>query len=146
MTLAYTAKLGLKHRPTNIGTQKIESSALKTYGMASASFSLQDILKMIKFFEKTFLLANTSIEIVLGMLFFSLRKTDFEFEIREFIWRSYIVAEALSTISRVKLIDKREFAKTALNEKLETFVIYLAALEVDLLIHPSQVAQIAALQ
>lgn len=38
ITLAYTAKLGLKVQPTNVGAQKIDGSTLKIFGMALASF------------------------------------------------------------------------------------------------------------
>ena len=38
MTPAFTANLDLSKRQTGIGTQKIDDSALKTYGMAIAGF------------------------------------------------------------------------------------------------------------
>ncbi len=44
MTPAYAAELGFTTRKTSVGAQKIDSSPLETYGMASASFSLQDSL------------------------------------------------------------------------------------------------------
>lgn len=40
MTLAYTAKLGLKPRPTNIKTPKIGNLILETYNITLASFLL----------------------------------------------------------------------------------------------------------
>ncbi len=44
MTPAFAAKLGLRPRPTNVVAQKIYGLPLKTYGMASARFSIQDSL------------------------------------------------------------------------------------------------------
>ena len=76
MTPAFAAKLGLSTQPTNVGAQKIDGSALKTYGMTIAGFSIQDGLGKIRFFEKTFLLADTSIDVVLGMTFLSLSNAD----------------------------------------------------------------------
>ncbi len=38
ITLAYAAKLDLKVRPTNVGTQKIDGSTLATFEMVLASF------------------------------------------------------------------------------------------------------------
>lgn len=38
ITLAYTAKLGLKVRSTHVGAQKIDDSTFKTFGMVQASF------------------------------------------------------------------------------------------------------------
>ncbi len=77
MTPAYAAKLGLTTRKTSIGAQKIDGLPLETHGMALARFSLQDSLGKVWFFEETFLLANTSMEIVLGMPFLALSNADF---------------------------------------------------------------------
>ena len=38
MTIAFVAKLGLSIWPTGIGTQKIDGSTLKMYGMVIAGF------------------------------------------------------------------------------------------------------------
>ncbi len=57
-------------------------------------------------------------------------------------WRSYTIAEALPTTSRVELIDKREFVKAALDKNSETFVVHVSALEAtENSIYPSQAAQ-----
>ena len=72
ITSAYAVVLGLKVCPTTIGAQKIYSSFLKTFGMVIASFQVKDKLGRDWFFQETFLLANINIEIVFGMLFFTL--------------------------------------------------------------------------
>lgn len=43
-------------------------------------------------------------------------------------WRSYTTVEALPITKKVELIDKMEFAVIALNENVETFVVYIATL------------------
>lgn len=45
MTLVYAAQLGLTPRFTNVGTQKIDSLALKTYEMIIARFLVKIKLK-----------------------------------------------------------------------------------------------------
>ena len=115
MTPAISAKLGLSIWPTGIGAQKIDGSALKTYGMVIAGFLIQDKTGKIQFFEKTFLLADTSIEVVLGMPFLALSNADIQFDTESFTWRSYSAAEALPTTRRIELINKHEFAKAALD-------------------------------
>lgn len=50
------------------------------------------------------------------------------------------------TSKRIKLIDKYNFVKAVLNENSETFIVYIAALEPKISIHPLQTAQIAILQ
>lgn len=53
----------------------------------------------------------------------------------------------LSTISTVELINKREFAKVALDMNLETFVVHISAPAIpENSIHLSQATQIAAMQ
>ena len=147
MTLSSAIRLGLRPILTNVGTQKIDDSALETHGITSASFSLQNSQENVQFFEKTFLLADTSINVVLEMLFLALKNTNVEFtELEKLTWRSYITVKALSTTSLVKLIDKREFGKMTLDENPLTFVVYVAVLKVEASIYLSQTAQIATLQ
>ncbi len=144
--LAYRAELGLTTQKTSVKAQKIDGLLLKTYGIAPASFLLQDSLRRVQFFEKTFLLADTSIEVVLEMSFLSLGNIDIKFaELEKLTWRSYTIAEALPTTSWVKLIDKSEFAKAARDKNSKNFVMYISVLEATT-IYLSQVAQIAALK
>ena len=83
------------------------------------------------------------------MPFFTLSNADIEFGEKKLIWRSYNIAEALPITKWVELIDKKEFTKTALDEKSETFVVHIAALKVsqgsaEITMHHSQTTQIAA--
>ena len=131
MTPAYVAELGLTTQKTSIGAQKIDGLPLETYNMALTRFSVQDSLGRVRLFEKIFLLANTSIEVVLEMPFLSLNNANIEFtKLEKLIWKTYIVGEALPTTNWVKLIDKKEFARAALNENSEIFMVHIAALEV----------------
>lgn len=145
MTPTFASKLGLPTRRTNVGAQKIDGSALQTYGMATAGFSVHDKLGRVRFFEETFLLADTSMEVILGMLFLSLSNADVQFGVEELTWRTYAAAKAIPTARRVELIDKHEFVKAALDENSKTFVVHVSALEVqaEMTIHPSRIAQIA---
>ena len=87
-------------------------------------------------------------EVVLGMLFLTLSNADIQFVEKELTWKSYTAALALPTTKRVELIDKKKFAKVALDEESETFVVHVAALKTPLAgmtIYSSQKAQISAL-
>ena len=97
--------------------------------MVIAGFSIQDKSGRAQFFEETFWLADTSMEVVLGILFLALSNTDIQFDTESFTWRSYSIAEALLTTRQVKLIDKHDFAKVALEQNSETFAVHVAALE-----------------
>ena len=115
--------------------------------MVLTGFLVQDKLGRVWFFEETFLLADTSMEIVLRMPFLAFNNADVEFTgLEKLTWRSYITAKALPTTNWVELIDKKEFAKAELDENSETFVVHVAMLEAETSIHLSRPAQIAALQ
>ena len=147
MTPAYAAKLGLGVRETDIGAQKIDGSTLDTFGMVLADFQVEDKLGRTRFFQETFLVANTTLEMIFGMPFLTLSNANVQFAQGELIWRSYTPAEALLTTKRVELINKGEFAKAALDENSETFVVHVASLNLAAApgIHPDRAAQIASL-
>ena len=58
---------------------------------------VMDKANLIEFFEKTFLMANVSPKIVLGMSFFTLSSADVEYLGRNLRWRTYITKETLPT-------------------------------------------------
>lgn len=76
----------------------------------------------------TFLLAETSIQVVLGMFFLFFSNANFQFNTRELTFKSYTSAEALSTIKQIELIDKYEFARAILNKNSKTFVVHVSAI------------------
>ena len=74
MAPAYVKKLGPRVRKTHVGAQKIDGSTLKTYGMVIAGFQVQDKFEKARFFQETFLVADTSVEVILRMPFLALSK------------------------------------------------------------------------
>ena len=116
--------------------------------MIIAGFQVEDKLGRARFFQESFLLAETSIKIVIGMLFFTLSNASMQFAEKTLMWRSYTATEALPTTKRLELINKKEFAKIALDEKFETFVLHVVTLKAPLVgiaIYLSPKAQILAL-
>ena len=79
MTPAYVAQLGLKVQRTNIGTEKIDIFSLASYGMIIAVFQVLDKLDCSWFFQKTFLLANISIKMVLSIPFLIVSNINVQF-------------------------------------------------------------------
>ena len=69
MTLGYISKLSLKVRSINIGAQKIDNSTLEMFEMVLASFQVKNKFGRFWFFQETILLAELSVEVVLGMPF-----------------------------------------------------------------------------
>lgn len=63
MQPSFTMKLGLSICKTNIDAQKIYDCRLESYEMVIVSFQIDNKDKKSYFFEETFLLANSSIDI-----------------------------------------------------------------------------------
>ena len=145
MRLAYTAQLGLKVQKTDVDTSKINRSLLATYGMVIAAFQVLDMLGCSWFFQETFLLANISMEVVLGILFLTLSNVNIQFTKKELTWRTYTTKEALPTTRLVKLINWKEFAKAALDENIEAFLMHVSFLRSKMTIHPVRKAWLALL-
>ena len=65
----FAKELRLLIRPINVKAQKIDGITLNTYEIVVAAFSINDKANQVRFFEKTFLIANISPEVVFGILF-----------------------------------------------------------------------------
>ena len=85
MTPAYTTKLGLWVWKTDVRAQKIDGSSLRIFGMVIAGFQVKDKLSRAWYFEESFLLAKTSMEVVLGMSFLYFSNADIQFAEKELI-------------------------------------------------------------
>ena len=142
MTLAYAKKLGFRTQKTEIGAQIIDGSSLDIFWIVIAGFQVLDKHGRTQFFQEIFLLANMTMEVVLGMPFLTLSNADIQFAEKELTWRSYIAKKALPTTQRVKLIDKKEFAKVVLDENIGAFVMYMSFLSLrsKMTIHLAQKA------
>ena len=79
MNSAYAEKLDLRMRKINVGAQKIDGSSLNTFGMVITSFQVQDKLGRARLFQETFLVADTRMDVVLGIPFLTLSNADIQF-------------------------------------------------------------------
>ena len=66
-----------------------------------------------QFFEKIFLLTNISINITLGMIFFTLNNVKLNFIYQNLGYRLYIIIEAFPIIKQVELIEKKKLVVIA---------------------------------
>lgn len=85
ITQLYTTKLGFKICAINIRAQKIDSFTFETFDIVLASFQVKDKLGRDRFFQNIFLVADTSIEVILRMPFLALSNADVSFTKRELI-------------------------------------------------------------
>ena len=65
----FAKKRGLTIRPTNIETQKIDSTILDIYGLVVVVFLVTNKANRVRFFEEIFLMANVILKVVLECLF-----------------------------------------------------------------------------
>lgn len=84
MTLGFAPKLGFILGSTIVDAYNIDGSLLKTYNIVLAEFLLHNSFENVRFFEETFLLADTSTEVVLGMFFLFFSNTNFEISASKF--------------------------------------------------------------
>ena len=84
-------------------------------------------------------------KVVLGMLFITLGNTNVQFAKKKLTWKTYTIKEAFLTTCWVKFIDRKEFAKAALDKTLKAFVIHISSLGSRMPIHPARKAQLTLL-
>ena len=97
--------------------------------MIIANFQVEDKANKPRFFQETFLVADTKFEVILGMLFLKISNADVSFGKKTLTWRTYTTNKALPTIKQVQIVDPKEFIIVALDIDNETFVIYVAIQE-----------------
>ena len=145
MNLDFAWKLGLKVQKTNVGAQKIDGSALKTFGMVIANFQVEDKTNRPRFFQKTFPMVDTKFEVILGMPFLKISNVDVSFGKGTFMWKTYTTNETLPTTEQVQIIDKKDFVIAALDANSKTFVMHVAIREQEKMpVHSKRQAQIEA--
>ena len=145
MAPAYVKKLGLWVRKTNVGAQKIDRSTLETYSMVIAGFKVQVKFGKARFFQETFLVADTNMEVVLEMPFLAFSKIEVDFAEKDLTWKAYTIAEALPTTKRVQIISPKKFAKAALDLDQKAFMVHVATLFSSIEIYPDREIQIVTL-
>ena len=79
MIPAYATVLGLRVCPTNVRGQKINKSTLSSNDMILATFQLEEKQGRTRFFQETFLVADSAMKVVLEMSFLALNKVEINF-------------------------------------------------------------------
>ena len=97
MNLVLARKLGLQIWKTNVGAQKIDGSALETFGMVITSFQVENKGGRPKFFQETFLLANTKFQVIVGLPFLKFSNANMSFGEKILMWKSYTTNKVLLT-------------------------------------------------
>ena len=85
----------------NIRAEKINSSALETFGMVIANFQVEDKASRPRFFQKIFLVTETKFEVILRMPFLKISNANVSFGEKIFTWRIFTTNKALPTTKQV---------------------------------------------
>ena len=126
INLDYAWKLGLKIQKTNLVAQKIDSFTLETFGMVIADFQVENKANRLRFFQETFLVADTKFEVILEMLFLKISNANMLFGKKILMLQSYTANKALITTKQVQIIDQKEFVIVALDIDSKWFVVNMA--------------------
>ena len=108
--------------------------------MVIAAFQIKDKLGRAQFFQKIFLLADSSMKMIIEIPFHTFSNADIQFAEKKLTWRFYTTEKALLITRQVKLINKKKFAKTKIDENVEAFVVYITSFTLKTLIDPAQKA------
>lgn len=76
MYSAYAKKLSLAIQKTDISAWKIDVTILETFEIIITAFSVYDKAEKVCFFEKTVLLPNINMDVILEILFLTLSNVD----------------------------------------------------------------------
>ena len=141
----YDGKQGLHIWKTNVRAQKIDGSAFETFGMVIADFQVENKGGRPRFFQETFLVADTKFEVILEIPFLKINNANVEFGKETLTWKSYTTNKVLPTTERIQLVDPKEFVIVALDTGSETFVVHVAIREQEEMpVHSEKQAQIEA--
>lgn len=126
MTSRSVVMFNISIRATSINTQKIDGFAIKTYETILAGFWTKDKVGKIRFFDETFLITNTSMEIVIEIDLLAGNYLDISFSDENISERSYCITKILPTAQRIEQINKHEFHDAVLDKNSEILIILLA--------------------
>ena len=114
--------------------------------MVIADFQVEDKASRSRFFQETFLIADTKFEIILGMLFLKISNADVSFDKGTLTWKTYTTNKALPITKQVQIIDPKEFVIAALDIDSKTFVVHVAIWkQEEMPVHSKKQAQVGAL-
>ena len=107
---------------------------------------MEDKASKPRFFQETFLVADTKFEVILGMFFLKISNADASFGEETLTWRIYTTNKALPTTERVQIVDPKEFIIAALDVGSKTFVMHVVIRErEEMPVHFEKQAQVGAL-
>lgn len=96
--------------------------------MIIAGFQVSDKFRKTRFFQETFLIADTSVEVIFGMPFLTFSKVEINFAKKILTWKTYTITKALPTTKKVQIISPKKFAKVVLDPEQEVIMVRMTTL------------------
>ena len=113
--------------------------------MVIADFQVEERGGKPRFFQETFLVADTQFEVYLRMFFLKISNADVSFGEGTLIWKLYTTIIFLPTTKQVQLVNPNKFVIVALDVDSETFVVHVAIWKYEeMTINPDRKTQIKA--
>ena len=98
-----------------------------------------------RFFQETFLMVDTKIEVILEMPFLKISNANMAFGKKTLMWKSYITNKALPITEQVQLINLKEFVIAVLDADNKTFMMHIVIREQkQMLVHFEKQVQVRA--
>lgn len=93
--------------------------------------------KRSHFFEKTFILAEINMDIILNISFLILSNVKIDFVDCYIYWKSYTIVKVLLITRQIELIGNKKFVVVVLNLEDKAFVVHIASISLDWDVYPS---------
>ena len=126
MSPSYIEKLELMIWKTIIRIQKIDGSALETFEMMIADFELENKVGRLKFFQETFLIANTKFKMFLKIFFLKINNINMSFSKKTLTKKTYTTNKILSNTKQVQIVNPKKFIIATLDTDNKTFMVHMA--------------------
>ena len=114
--------------------------------MIIADLEMEDKAGKFKFFQESFLVADTKFKAILGMLFLKMSNAGMSFNKKTFMWKFYITNKALPTTKQVQIVNLKEFVIAILDMGSKTFIVCMAIRkQEEMPVHSKKQAKVKAL-
>ena len=119
--------------PLMTSTRKVvtvDDRRMQIYGVHQLNIEVSDRLKRVRFFKNIFLACDSDSPVILGMSWLILANLNVHWEIDEkksghLEWKKYDAQTVLETFRRIDLSDVEDWAKEAINEANQVYVMHV---------------------
>ena len=97
--------------------------------MVIADFQIANKVGKLRFFQKTFLIANTKFEMIIKIFFLKIRNANILFNKETLIWIFYTTNKALHHTKQVQIVNLKEFIIAAFDASNKMFMAHITIIK-----------------